>query len=130
MPNALISARKKSAESAIAVLSSSYDWPGNIRELENLVERMVAVSEGDAILKEHIPLEYRIGDLQKRQPEGGLLNNALELFEQKFILNALEKTGWRRKMTAEALGLPLSTLKFKMKKLNLSGLDKISKKIH
>jgi len=111
------------SDSAIAVLSA-YDWPGNIRELENLIERMVAVSEGKILLKEHLPMEYRLGDLQNRQPEEGLLQNALEIFEQKFILKALEKEAWHRKTTAEALGIPLSTLKFKMKKLGLSTLQK------
>jgi len=111
------------SQSAIAVLSS-YNWPGNIRELENLIERMVAVSDREMILKEHIPIEYRLGDLQKRQPEEGLLHHALEIFEQKFILKALDQGGWHRKTAAETLGIPLSTLKFKMKKLRLTHLQK------
>ena len=104
--------------SAIDVLSS-YDWPGNIRELENLIERLVAILDGDLILKQHIPLEYCLSSLERQKKEHGLLENATETFERSFILRALEKERWNRRATAEALGIPLSTLKYKLKKLKI-----------
>jgi transcriptional regulator with PAS, ATPase and Fis domain len=98
---------------------SVYDWPGNVRELENMIERLVAISDGDTILLEDIPIEYRLGNLQGQQQEK-LLEKAAEAFEQSFILKALERAAWNQAATAKALGIPLSTLKYKMRRLNLS----------
>ncbi len=108
---------KKISQRALDALSS-YDWPGNVRELENMIERLVAVLDGDTILLEDIPIEYRMGSFQK--PQEGLLEKATEAFEQSFILKALERQGWSQIATAKALGIPVSTLKYKLKKLNLS----------
>ncbi len=112
------------SQKAIDALSL-YDWPGNIRELENLVERLVALIDGDIILKEHIPLEYRLNELQNGQ-NGKLLENAIEAFEQNLILRTLEKERWNRRAAAEALGVPLSTFKYKLKRLRL--LDSMPQK--
>ncbi|MFQ5597374.1 MAG: sigma-54-dependent transcriptional regulator [Nitrospiria bacterium] len=108
---------EKVSQAAIETLSS-YDWPGNIRELENLIERLVALIDGDTILKEHIPLEYRLTGLQEKQ-DGKLLEKAIEAFEQSLILRTLEKKHWNRRATAQALGVPLSTFKYKLKRLRL-----------
>ena len=116
---------QKVSRSAIEMLSS-YGWPGNIRELENLIERLVALSEGDTILREHIPLEYCLSDFQRQQQEEGLLEKANEAFERSFILRTLEKEKWNRRATARRLGIPLSTFKYKLKKLKL--LDLFPKK--
>ncbi len=104
---------------------SSYDWPGNIRELENLIERMVALIDGDTILKEHIPLEYCLQEIQHQQ-EGKLLEKAIEAFEHNLILRTLEKERWNRRATAETLGIPLSTFKYKLKRLHI--LDSLPQK--
>jgi two-component system response regulator AtoC len=101
---------------AVEVLSA-YDWPGNIRELENLVERLVAILDGEGIYRQHIPLEYSIGTFQPR--EGKVLEKAMAAFERDFLLKTLEKYKWNRRATAEALGISLSTLKYKLKHLNL-----------
>jgi len=116
---------QKISQSAMEILSS-YDWPGNIRELENLIERLVALSEGDTILREHIPLEYCLNDFQHQQKQEGLLEKANEAFERSFILRTLEKEKWNRTAAAKTLGVPLSTLKYKLKKLKL--LDHFPKK--
>ena len=115
---------QKISQSAIDLLSS-YDWPGNIRELENLIERLVAIVDGDTILREHIPIEYYINGLQQQQ-QHGLLEKATQTFERTFILKTLEKEKWNRRATARALGIPLSTLKYKLRKLQL--LDPSRKK--
>ncbi len=114
----------KLSQSTLETLSA-YDWPGNIRELENLIERLVALIDGDTIHKEHIPVEYRLKGLQDQQ-EGRLLEKAIEAFEQNLILRTLEKERWNRKATALALGVPLSTFKYKLKRLKL--LDSLPRK--
>jgi DNA-binding NtrC family response regulator len=104
-------------------LLQKYWWPGNIRELENLIERQVAVSDKDYISEEDLPLEFHFAQLE---PQGGhtesLFEDATNTFERNFILRALEKNGWNVTGTAEYLGIPLSTLKYKMDKLEVRHL--------
>jgi len=111
-------------ESTMTVLKK-YWWPGNIRELENLIERLVAVSDKEYLAEEDLPLEFHFAQLE---PEGtsteGLFADATNTFERNFILRALEKCGWNVTATSEYLGIPLSTLKYKMDKLNVRQLAK------
>jgi two-component system response regulator AtoC len=104
-------------------LLQKYWWPGNIRELENLIERLVAVSDKEYISEEDLPLEFHFAQLE---PQGGrtesLFEDATNTFERNFILRALEKNGWNVTGTAEYLGVPLSTLKYKMDKLEVRQL--------
>jgi len=97
-----------------------YWWPGNIRELENLIERLVAVTDKDYISEEDLPLEFHFAQLE---PEGATRQNLFEeatnTFERNFILRTLEKCGWSVTAAAEYLGIPLSTLKYKMDKLDV-----------
>jgi DNA-binding NtrC family response regulator len=108
------------SDSALKILSS-YWWPGNIRELENLIERLVAVSEKEWLTDEDLPLEYHFAKLDSAPSEQGdtLFQEALDTFERNFILRALEKSDWNVTATAKYLGLPLSTLKHKMSRLDL-----------
>lgn len=53
--------------------------------------------------------------------EKSKLNQALEVFERDFIISTMETQGWNRKKTAQELGIPLSTLKYKMRKLGIYG---------
>ena len=105
------------------VLLKRYWWPGNIRELENLIERLVAVSDKEFISEEDLPLEFHFAQLE---PTGSstesLFEDATNTFERNFILRALEKCGWNVTGTAEYLGIPLSTLKYKMDKLDVRQL--------
>jgi transcriptional regulator with PAS, ATPase and Fis domain len=111
-------------DSTMAMLKR-YWWPGNIRELENLVERLVAVSDKEFISEEDLPLEFHFAQLE---PVGShsdsLFEDATNTFERNFILRALEKCGWNVTGTAEYLGIPLSTLKYKMDKLDVRQLAK------
>ncbi len=104
-------------------LLKKYWWPGNIRELENLIERLVAVSDKEFISEEDLPLEFHFAQLE---PMGSatesLFEDATNTFERNFILRALEKCGWNVTGTAEYLGIPLSTLKYKMDKLDVRQL--------
>ena len=109
-------------ESTMAMLRK-YWWPGNIRELENLVERLVAVNDKEYIDEEDLPLEFHFAQLE---PQGrrsdSLFEDATNTFERNFIVRALEKSSWNVTATSRALGIPLSTLKFKMEKLEIRQL--------
>ena len=111
------------ADSTLDILSS-YWWPGNIRELENLIERLVAVSDKDWITDEDLPYELHVAklDTQDQASTENLLDRALSTFERNFIVRALEKSSWNVTATSRALGIPLSTLKFKMDKLEIRQL--------
>jgi DNA-binding NtrC family response regulator len=107
------------SESALRMLSA-YWWPGNIRELENLIERLVAITDKTWITEDDLPFEFRMAQLD-RDPRTGesLFQDAMTAFERNLLIRALEKNGWNVTATARYLGLPLSTLKFKLEKLDV-----------
>jgi two-component system response regulator AtoC len=110
------------ADSALRILAS-YWWPGNIRELENLIERLVAVSDKEWITDEDLPLEYHFARLDASSTSNDTrFQEACDTFERNFILRALEKSDWNVTATARYLGIPLSTLKHKMARLDLRDL--------
>ncbi len=110
------------ADSTIKILQS-YWWPGNIRELENLIERLVAVSDKDWITDEDLPYELHVAQLDAGGPATeNRLERAVSTFERNFVIRALEKSAWNVTATARALGIPLSTLKFKMDRLEIREL--------
>jgi DNA-binding NtrC family response regulator len=110
------------ADSTLHILQS-YWWPGNIRELENLIERLVAVSDKEWITDEDLPYEFH-----GTQPESESaskdrrLARALATFERNFIIRELEHGNWNVTSTARTLGIPLSTLKWKMQRLEIRDL--------
>jgi transcriptional regulator with PAS, ATPase and Fis domain len=110
------------ADSTLRILSS-YWWPGNIRELENLIERIVAISDKDWITDEDLPYELHVAQLDSEGPSAeNLLERAVTTFERNFLIRALEKSSWNVTATARTLGIPLSTLKFKMDRLEIREL--------
>jgi DNA-binding NtrC family response regulator len=110
--------------STLRVLSS-YWWPGNIRELENLIERLVAVSDKETIGDEDLPLEYHFAKFDAQESSSpDLFQQACDTFERSFILRALERSDWNVAGTARYLGMPLSTLKHKMGRLEIRELAK------
>ena len=91
---------KDIADSALKILAS-YWWPGNIRELENLIERLVAVSDKEWITDEDLPLEYHFAKLDAASTENDTrFQEACDTFERNFILRALEKSDWNVTATA------------------------------
>ncbi len=106
-------------------LLSKYWWPGNIRELENLVERLVAMGDKEWITEEDLPFEFHFAQIDAGAPSSGsLLQEATNTFERNFILRALERSHWNVTATARYLGIPLSTLKFKMDRLEIREIAK------
>jgi len=110
------------ADSALAMLTC-YAWPGNIRELENMIERLVAVTDGDWIAAEDLPFEFHEAYLSaSTRSADNRLERALDAFERTYLVRELEKCSWNVSATARELGIPLSTLKFKMDRLEIREL--------
>jgi DNA-binding NtrC family response regulator len=103
---------------------SNYWWPGNIRELENLIERLVAIVPHEWITDEDLPFEFHVAELDRTTSDRSLLDRALWTFERNFIVRALERSGWNVTQTSRYLGVPLSTLKFKLERLEIRELAK------
>lgn len=106
-------------------LLMNYSWPGNIRELENLVERL-AILKGTGIIDVmDLPEKYRKvhaeADPSKLDiPDNGMdFNSAVDAYENALIMRALEKTGWNRNQAALLLKLNRTTLVEKIKKKGL-----------
>jgi DNA-binding NtrC family response regulator len=104
----------------------AYPWPGNIRELENLVERLAILKGHGEIQVVDLPVKYRGTSAANREigsvdiPEAGLdFNSAVDAYENALILRALEKTGWNRNQAALLLKLNRTTLVEKIKKKGL-----------
>jgi DNA-binding NtrC family response regulator len=115
------------AESTMTMLSH-YWWPGNIRELENLIERLVAVVDHEYITDEDLPFEFHVVELDRAKSDTSLLDRAMVTFERNFLVRALERNAWNVTQTARYLGVPLSTLKFKMERLEIRELARKIKK--
>lgn len=108
----------KITDSALGILMN-YNWPGNIRELENLIERLVAIADNNVISQEDIPVEYYVFEKSPGATRDNLLQKACNTFERNFILKTLEQEKWNRTRTANTLGIPISTLKYKFNRLSI-----------
>jgi DNA-binding NtrC family response regulator len=110
---------------ALAVLQR-YAWRGNIRELQNLAERMVAVCDKTEITEADLPVEVQLAALDARHadPADSVLDQAVAAFERSYLLKALEKAEWNVAGTARQLRLPLSTLKHRMSRLGLNDMTR------
>ena len=114
------------SEPALEALCN-YPWPGNIRELENLIERLSILKGSGSISAEDLPPKYRgqasngqAGVRMAQITDDGLdFNSAVDAYENELILRALEKTGWNRNQAAILLKLNRTTLVEKIKKKGL-----------
>lgn len=113
-------------EQAIAALNT-YDFPGNVRELENILERALTWAEGTSITQQDLMLPTQLnptGLLNNRQADRVLsvendLESKLEEQERELITQALESTRWNKTAAAKRLGITFRALRYKLKKLNL-----------
>jgi len=107
------------AEDALAALEA-YDWPGNIRELQNVVERAVLLGKGELVSLMDLPREIA-GATSPRaaRTNSRTLKEALQEPERQIILEVLAAHNWNRNATADALGVNRTTLYKKMKRLGL-----------
>jgi two-component system response regulator PilR (NtrC family) len=100
-----------------------YDYPGNVRELENVIERAVALSRGDTIDVEVLPptvLERQCSSHDLRIPEEGVdLDGLMNEYEKSLLLEALRQTGGVKKKAAQRLGISFRSFRYRLEKLRL-----------
>lgn len=97
-----------------------YDWPGNIREVENAIESAVVLSDGERILPEHLPgFPHASATLPAAVSVQGSLKDSRGQAEKHLIQQALLESGGNRTRAAEALGVTVRTIQYKIKKYGL-----------
>jgi DNA-binding NtrC family response regulator len=124
--------RVKGIEKEVMQGLEAYDWPGNVRELENVLERMLILSEGEYLTTEDLPEKIAktrtTGQIvQTAIPEKGFsLSNAVNEYEKQLILNALERTGWVKNRAAKLLNMNRTTLVEKIKKQGIERAEAVN----
>jgi transcriptional regulator with PAS, ATPase and Fis domain len=121
----------KDVDDQVRILFSQYEWPGNIRELENLIERVILLARGEHITVTDLPSELKTavesglsvppGVLQK--PFKDFVKIHMEDIEKKMILSTLEECGHNVTRAAQQLGLSRKGLQLKMMKYKLRKSD-------
>ena len=103
------------AEAVDAMLA--HDWPGNIRELENVIQRAVLLAPGPVIRREDIPANLQgaraagSSAMPSQLPDEGInLREVIEEFESSLVRQALERTKWNKNQAAKLLGMNRTTL--------------------
>jgi transcriptional regulator with PAS, ATPase and Fis domain len=94
-----------------------YDWPGNARELANAVERSLIVADSALIRPEDLPMQSEAQTAANTRP------GSLAEIEKAAILEALARCSGDRRATAEALGISLRTLQYRLKEYGMAGRD-------
>src|SRR5262249_13311414 len=101
----------------------SFPWPGNIRQLENVIQHAVLVSTGPQLLLHHLPQQIQEHAATQGGGNGQLVADSLlhnrELIERNVIQRVLVNSGYSRARAADALGISRVTLYKKMKKYGL-----------
>jgi two-component system nitrogen regulation response regulator NtrX len=106
--------KQKALDEAVFPVFERYPWPGNARELKNIVERMAILTQGPALEVGSIPAELR--DAPPRQSS---LQQARESAERQRLLRALDEAGWNVAAAARALGVERTNLHKRIKALGL-----------
>ncbi len=95
-----------------------YDYPGNVRELENIIERAVVIARESVITVDDLPFKGR-GASQEQDFGEGSLRGAIESLESRMIREAMEQAGFHQTRAAESLGISERMLRYKLKKYDL-----------
>ncbi len=102
------------AHEALDVLVK-YAYPGNVRELEHIVQRTLTLTRGGLIKPAHLPPEVRRAEMI----DHGLLQERIEAVEREMLVSALERTAWIQTRAAEMLGISERVLRYKMGKYGI-----------
>jgi len=109
----------------------AYEWPGNVRELENVIKRLTILSEGPVVNIDDLPENIQDVNGSIHPDETVILGNDLNLndavqdYEKRIILEALEKSNWVKSKAAKLLNINRTTLVAKIKKQNIE-TDKVA----
>ena len=111
---------EKFSNDALEVLLN-FDYPGNVRELENIIEHALIVCQNKIIERNHLPLSLQGGAASSQPGENNrTFETEIGYSEKTLILDTLQKFNWHKGKTASALAINRSTLWRKMKKYNIS----------
>jgi two-component system response regulator HydG len=94
----------------------NYSWPGNIRELRNVLERAVVLATSEKIGLKELPNKL----LDTKESDRDSLKNKIDYYEKKVIVDTLEAHNWNKEEAARILGVDLATLYRKIKKLDIT----------
>ena len=103
----------------------AYDWPGNVRELENVIKRFTILCENPVVTFDDLPDSIRESSKSVQPVEEVILekdlnlNEAVQSYEKRIIIEALEKSNWVKSKAAKLLNINRTTLVAKIKKQNL-----------
>ena len=106
------------SEEAMRILIN-HEWKGEVRELENVIERAIIFCNEDYIEKNNLPESFLGGDSQFSFSLTGSLEDSVKKYERDIIVSALESTNFNKEKTAADLKVGLSTLYRKLKELNI-----------
>jgi len=109
--------RAKTLDDAVYEELEGYSWPGNARELRNVIERMAILSSGEHIVAAAIPIEIRV---QKEAGPRSTVHEARESAEREHLLRALEGASWNVSGAARALGMERTNLHKRIRALGLT----------
>ncbi len=109
--------RAKTLDDSVFPLLESYGWPGNARELRNVIERMAILTQGERLTRESIPVEIRV---QREAGPKSTIQEARESAEREHILRALEESNWNVSGAARALGMERTNLHKRIRALGLT----------
>ncbi|KJS16967.1 MAG: Fis family transcriptional regulator [Peptococcaceae bacterium BRH_c4b] len=107
-------------EPDVRVILQNHRWPGNIRELENVVERAFNIMDGDKILKEHLPLYLQSAQKHKWLGRSGM-HHLVEEIEREAIIDTLESCKGNKNQAAILLGISRAGLYKKIKRYKING---------
>src|SRR5436305_14248057 len=109
--------KRKHLDETVFAMLESYSWPGNARELRNVIERMAILTPGERLTKDSIPVEIRV---QREAGPKSTIQEARESAEREHILRALEESSWNVSGAARALGMERTNLHKRIRALGLS----------
>ncbi len=98
-----------------------YNFPGNVRELENIIERSVVLSRGSLITLNDLPMNVRgfREEASAQQSKGETMNDRIEALEKSMIYDALAKMNGNQTQAGKLLGITERNLRYKMKKYDI-----------